>query len=125
MQTLPMAAVPSQNFSAALNGQAVTINLYQLGALAAAALYMDLIANGAVIFTGRICRAYGGEPGTVAPFMLSGAYYRGFEGDFVFLDTQSSANVPTADPQYAGLGNRWQLIYLSPADLEAGGLGHG
>jgi len=122
MQTLPLAAVPSQNFGAALDGQAVSVNLYQLGVGAAAALYMDLTANGEVIFSARTCRSYAALPGNAAPFMLSAAHYLGFEGDFLFLDTQASPTVPVADPQFAGLGTRWQLLYLSQADLQGAGL---
>jgi hypothetical protein len=122
MLILPLAAVPSQNFAVALDGQAVSISVYQLGAALAAALYMDLISNGSPIFTARICRGYGALPDTTAPFMLSGAHYLGFEGDFVWLDTQASSTVPTEDPQYLGLGGRWQLLYLEQADLETAGL---
>jgi hypothetical protein len=120
--TLPLAVVPSQNFSAALGGQAVQINVYQLGVGAAASLYMDLVSDNEVIFTARICRGYGAQPDTVAPFMLQGRAYLGFEGDFVWLDTQATANNPAADPVYTGLGSRWQLLYLEQADLIAAGL---
>jgi hypothetical protein len=122
MLTIPLAAVPSQNLNAALDGQSVEINVYQLGTLSAAAIYMDLISNGAPIFTARICRGYGAQPDTVAPFMLAGRGYLGFEGDFVWLDTQATATNPAADPEYPGLGARWQLLYLELADLEAAGL---
>jgi len=122
MQVVPLAAVPSQTFAAVLGGQAVQFALYLLGAGAAAALYLDVISNNTPIFTAREVRAYGALPDTVAPFMLSGRHYLGFEGDLLFLDTQAGPNVPTADPVPAGLGTRWQLLYFSPADLEAAGL---
>lgn len=122
MQILPLAAVPSQNLAAVLGGQGVQFALYLLGAGAAAALYLDLIANGNTIFTARQARAYGGIPATTAPFMLRGRRYLGFEGDLLFLDTQAGPNVPTADPLPSGLGARWQLMYFSEADLAAAGL---
>lgn len=123
MLTLPLAAVPSQNFAAALAGQAVSINLYLLGAGAAAALFLDLIANGVPIFTARQARAYGALPSTTAPFMLAGRHYLGFQGDLLFLDTQANgSNVPPEDPRFSGLGTRWLLLYFSQADLQAAGL---
>lgn len=122
MQIVPLAAVPSQTFAAVLGGQAVQFALYLLGAGAAAALYLDVIANGNTIFTAREARAYGGIPSTAAPFMLSGRRYLGFEGDLVFIDTQAGPTVPTEDPEPSGLGTRWQLMYFSEADLAAAGL---
>jgi hypothetical protein len=122
MQTVPLAAVPSQNLSVQLGGQNVVINLYLLGAMEAAALYMDLEANGTPIFSARQVRAYGAQPNTAPRWMLAGRHYEGFEGDFLFIDTQASNIVPTLDPLPAGLGARWQLMYFSVADLEAAGL---
>lgn len=124
MLTIPLAAVASQNFSANLGGQAVQVNVYQLGVGDAAALYMDLESNGSPVFSCRVCRGYGGTstPDTTAPFMLVGRRYLGFDGDFVWLDTQASSLVPAEDPEYSGLGDRWQLLYLEESDLEAAGL---
>lgn len=122
MFTVPTAAVPSQNFSVLLDGQACSINVYQLGEDDAAALYMDLAADDAVIFTCRVCRGYGGQPDTTAPFMAIGRGYLGFLGDFVWIDTQASTTQPAEDPVFSGLGTRWVLLYFTQADLEAGGL---
>ena len=38
--------------------------------------------------------------------------YLGFSGDLVWVDTMG-----TDDPIYTGLGTRFQLAYLEPADL--------
>jgi len=122
MQIIPLAAVPSQNLTTVLGGQQVQLSLYQLGAQAAIALFIDLVSNGAVIFSARECRAYGALPDTVARFMLVGRHYLGFAGDLLFLDTQATLLNPTQDPQYQGLGTRWQLMYFTPADLQAAGL---
>lgn len=122
MQTVPLAAVPSQNLSVSLGGQTVAINLYLLGAKEAAALYMDLFANQNPIFLARQVRAYGAQPNTAPRWMLAGRHYEGFLGDFLFIDTQASPLVPTVDPVPAGLGLRWQLLYFSDAELEAAGL---
>lgn len=46
--------------------------------------------------------------------LLLNRQYLGFVGDFMFIDTQGQD-----DPQYTGLGTRWQLIYIEAADLEA------
>jgi hypothetical protein len=122
MQILPLAPVSSQTFSAALAGQAVAFALYQLGVNAAARLFLDVTADGVSILSCRQCRAYGGLPNTRARFMLTGRHYLPFEGDLIFLDTQASSTTPTEDPRPSGLGARWQLMYLSQADLAAAGL---
>jgi len=122
MQVVPLAAVPSQNFAINLAGQAVAISLYLLGAGAAAALYMDLLLNGSPVFSARAVRSFGGLPNTVARFMLADKHYLGFLGDLLFIDTQASPTVPTADPLPSGLGARWRLLYFSEADLQASGL---
>jgi hypothetical protein len=119
-----LSAVPSQTISIALGGQAVQINLYQLGAGAVAAMYMDLISNGVQILTCRKIKAYVNLPNTRAPFMLAGRRYLGFQGDFMFLDTQASTSQLEIAPQFSGFGvdGRWQLMYLSVVDLQAAGL---
>lgn len=122
MQIVGLSAVPSQTASAALGGQSTSIAVYQLGTGCAARLYMDLSSNGTQILTGRMCKAYGNLPSTRAPFMLTGRRYRGFQGDFVFLDSQLTASQIPVPIAYTGLGARWQLMYLSLADLEAAGL---
>lgn len=122
MQTIPLPAEPSVNLSIALGGQAVQINLYQRGTNGAAQMYLDLIANGIQILTGRVVRAYGGLAATQPAFMMVGRRYQPFVGDLLFVDTQASATNPTQDPQPSGLGARWQLLYLSESDLEGAGL---
>ena len=122
MLTIPLAAVPAQNFAATLGGQAVQCSLYTLGTGLAAAMYMDLVSDGEPIYTARIVRAYSALPNNAPPFMTVGARYLGFEGDFLFIDTQATANSPAEDPQYYGLADRWQILYFSIEDLEGAGL---
>ena len=43
--------------------------------------------------------------------------YLGFSGWLVFVDTQGSE-----DPQYAGLGTRWVLVYLDECGRETYGI---
>lgn len=49
--------------------------------------------------------------------LLVNRQYLGFVGDFMFVDTQPPVGSSGDDPQYAGLGTRWQLVYLEAADL--------
>lgn len=118
MLTIPLTAVASQNFAIALDNQACQFSLYQRGYDADTAMYLDLIANGVQVLTGRIVRSYGVIPNTRAPFLLTGRRYLGFAGDLVMIDTQALAADSTEDPQADGLGSRWQLLYLEPTDLE-------
>lgn len=131
MQTVPLNSVPSQTLSITLGNQAAQISVYQLGTPPDVHLYMDLLNAGSPVVTCRIARGYGGqieqtsagaEP-TTPVLVLADAQYQGFQGDFMWVDTEASPTQPAEDPQYAGLGTRWQLIYLAPADLEAAGLG--
>lgn len=130
MQIVPLQPIASQSFSCTLNNQAVQINLYQVGMDATAPLYLDLLSGGATIATCRACKGYGGYPEmtadgleTTLPFLLLREQgYLGFQGDFLFIDTQASPTQPAQDPQYTGLGSRWQLLYLSPTDLAAAGV---
>jgi hypothetical protein len=111
---IPLKAVPSQQVTASLDGQSTTISIYQLGLAPATALYMDVAADSVAIANCRQCRAYSGSPTEAPPFMLLDSRYWGFAGDFMFLDTLGDE-----DPQYAGLGTRWLLLYFAPADLAA------
>lgn len=49
--------------------------------------------------------------------LLLNRQYLGFVGDFIFVDTQPDPVTGPTDPQFAGLGTRWQLIYLEASDL--------
>lgn len=120
--SVPLAAVSSQTFSASLGGQAVSFALYQLGVSSAARMFLDVTANGNAILNARQTRAYGGLLATRARFMMVGRRYLGFLGDLLFIDTQATASNPTQDPQPAGLGTRWLLLYFTEAELTAAGL---
>ena len=116
MLIVPLAAVPSQTLSIALNGQAVDLAVYTLGFPGSQNMYVDLQSNGEPIVNTRMARAYSGSSTEAPPFLLLDSLYWGFEGDFLFIDTQGDA-----DPVYTGLGTRWQLVYFDPSDLEAAG----
>jgi hypothetical protein len=106
MQIVPLQPVPSQTLSITLNNQACQINVYQKSN----GLYFDLIVNGAPNPTvvGVLC--LNGNPLVVY-------LYLGFIGDFLFIDTENLAT--PSDPDFTGLGGRFQLVYFTAADVAA------
>ena len=62
-------------------------------------IYCDLTMNGSAVWIGKPCLTNVG---------LCHYAYVGFAGQLLFIDTQGSA-----DPQYSGLGTRWQLVYYA------------
>ena len=66
-------------------------------------MYIDLAVNGTQICYAALC--LNGIP-------LVRATYLGFVGNLVFVDQQGSS-----DPQYAGLGSRYLLYYITLEDL--------
>lgn len=116
MQAIPgIGAVPAQTFQTVLSGQNCSFSLYTRTGYdfndltlntVNTNLYMDLTVNGVSITTGAICLN--------EKRLLINRQYFGFIGDLMFVDTQG-----TEDPQYAGLGTRWQLVYVEAADLAA------
>jgi hypothetical protein len=104
MMIVPTQALPNQSLQVQLGGQAVTLNIVQFayGMFMTVTLGTNIIAASVISQNlNRIVRYA----------------YLGFIGDFVFVDTQG-----TEDPIYTGLGSRFLLVYLSPADLSALGL---
>lgn len=99
MLRIPTQAVPNQTLGVTLAQQTVQIALRQNGAH----LYFDLSMDDEPIVVTRICRD--------RQRLLLDAEYRGFVGEFLFVDTQG-----TEDPSYTGLGARWQLLYLAAGE---------
>jgi hypothetical protein len=99
MLILPVVAKPAQNFSVLLAGQNCQISVYQK----TTGMYLDLSVNNAATKSGIACRDR---------VLLIRHAYLGFVGDLTFFDTQG-----VDDPEYAGLGARWQLVYLEAGDL--------
>lgn len=89
---IPLTASPQQRVSVTLAGQRCVIELEQRST----GLYINLALVGVPILTGRICRDRVGLVRTSA-----------FMGDLAFIDTQG-----TNDPDYTGLGGRYQLVYI-------------
>ncbi len=100
MRTVPLAAVPSQTVAVVLDAQPAQIAVRQNGDN----LYFDLRVNDQPIVTTRICRN--------GQLLLLDARYRGFMGEFMFVDLQGNA-----DPYYGGLADRFVLAYLSESEL--------
>lgn len=99
MQVIPTAAVASQSLAVMLNGQQVTLALYQKST----GLYADIGLNNAPLLYGVACL-------NTAPMVISA--YLGFPGDLAWIDLQGSD-----PPYYTGLGTRFALIWLEPADI--------
>lgn len=101
-QIVPLQAIPNQNLQVTLNGQLVSLNLYQTNY----ELAIDIYVGATLIIGGVICQNLN---------RIVRSLYLGFSGDFAFNDTQG-----TSDPVYTGLGSRYLLYYLFPADLPSG-----
>ena len=104
MLQVPLIATPSQTVTVTVDSQQSRINVYQKFY----GLFFDLLKNNVLVIGGVLCENNN---------RLIRSQYLGYNGDFVFTDTQGSD-----DPNWAGLGSRWQLVYGTPAELAAMGL---
>lgn len=105
MQIILLNATPSQTLAILLGGQSCQLNVYQK----TTGLFMDVSVTTKtppLIIGGVICQ---NENRIVRDL------YLGFIGDFIFKDTQGNS-----DPDYTGLGDRFQLVYLEASDLPEG-----
>ncbi len=100
MRVIPLAAIPSQTLAIILDGQNASISLRQNGPN----MYFSLQADGVAVVTSRICRD--------AQLLLVDAHYRGFLGDFLFVDLQDAEQ-----PFFTGLGTRFVLVFLSDSEV--------
>lgn len=104
-QVVPLSALPNQTLQVQLGGQPCTINVQQF----AFGLFLTLYVGSTLIVASVFCQNLN---------RIVRDLYLGFVGDLSFFDTQG-----TSDPNYQGLGGtsaRYQLFYLSPADLPSG-----
>jgi hypothetical protein len=99
MLLVPLAATPAQFFNVVLSQQACTIKVYQKFW----GVFLDLLVDGNPIVTGVLC---------LNNNYLVRSIYLGFQGDLFFSDTQGAS-----DPTFDGLGGRFVLVYVSPAEL--------
>lgn len=119
MQALNITNKPNQTLQVVLAGQncAIELNTYDGYAVTDNAdfsgsqpwLAFSLTVGGVSITRTQNCLNF--------KRLLINRQYLGFVGDFMFVDTQPDPVTGFADPQYAGLGSRWQLIYLEASDL--------
>src|SRR5690242_3617832 len=104
MQNVPLQAVPNQILNVTLGGQPCTLKVYEKFY----GLYVDVYVNGALIVGGVIGQNLN---------RVVRSTYLGFVGDLMFADAQGEE-----DPDYAGLGSRFFLLYLTTDDLASLGL---
>jgi hypothetical protein len=109
-QEVPLTAADAQTLSINLGGQACQIALNTYGLGDDAHLYFSLTVGITPIVTSRVCRNLQN--------ILSDAEYRGFQGGFMFVDNQGDINTGQ-DPQGDGLGSRYELLYLTAAEIAA------
>ena len=96
MSVVPLGAVPAQTLGITLDGQSCGMRLYQRNT---GGTFMDLTLSGSPICVASILR-YGSRA-------LQDRQYLGFKGDFTLVDTHGTSN-----PLFAGLGARFQMVYL-------------
>jgi len=99
MQTVPLLPIPNQTLQINLNGQSCTINIQQFYT----GLFLTLYVSNQLLLSCVICE-------NLVRIVVDA--YIGFAGDLVFNDTQGTSN-----PIFTGLGSRFELVYLTPADL--------
>lgn len=103
-EIIPLQAVPNQTLTVPLAGQSCDLNIYQL----ASGLYIDVFNNGDPVVLSVICQHAN---------RIVRDLYLGFAGDLAFFDTAGSS---PADPDYTGLGTRFQLVYIEASELPPG-----
>jgi hypothetical protein len=109
MLIVPLQAEPQQTLNINLNGQACILNIYTAGDDPIPPMYLDLYVNNTLLEGGMFA---------LIGVRLVRDNYLGFLGDLVWNDTQPDPNLGPEDPQWEGVGSRWQLLYLYPGELE-------
>lgn len=95
MQIIPLQPFPSQTIQTVLDGDQFQIAVYQK----MTGVFVDISVNG--VLTNAAVLAVNGVP-------LMIAYWKTPPGNLLFVDTQGQD-----DPEYTGLGARFQLAYLT------------
>lgn len=99
MLVIPLTAVPNQVEVVPLDGNSVQLAVNQRSN----GLYIDVFMNGLPIVLGVICENLN---------RIIRGRYLGFPGELFFDDTQG-----TDDPDYTGLGARFQLFYIEASEI--------
>lgn len=121
MQIIPLSATTNQTAQIVLAGQNCSIEINTLDGYATldnvdftgSAQYITFTLDVAGVSITRAQNCLNLKR------LLINRQYLGFVGDFMFIDTQPDPITGSADPQYTGLGSRWQLVYLEASDLDA------
>ena len=98
MVSIPLKQIPAQRLQVVLDGQNCTIVLY----LRWGRVYCDLSVDATKISSSIVCLELEAFP----PFPTLN-----FKGKLCFVDTLGNEH-----PQWQGLGERWQLMYLSDSE---------
>jgi hypothetical protein len=102
MWRIPLAQLPAQTFNIVLADQHCTLSLYWRQA----ALYLDLVAGGAPVCTGALCR-------NRTDIVQSRS--RNFSGTLYFLDREGD-RPPHWEGLHTGSAGRWMLLYLEDGE---------
>ena len=98
MLVIPIQPVPSQQLQCVLAGQNCQIAIYEKKQ----GVFVDLNSNGFDISIARLA---------INGIKLT-QNYSGFSGNLLFIDTQG-----TDDPTASGMGSRFQLVYVTAAEV--------
>lgn len=103
MQYIPLQPVADQTFTCILNNQNCKLHVYERRY----GMFVDLYVDNVLVIGGVVAQNLN---------RIVRSLYLGFVGDLTFADSQGSD-----DPTHAQLGSRFQLWYLTPADLTSMG----
>lgn len=98
MLIIPTQAVPNQTVNVILGDQITTLNIYQKSF----GLFINVYLGASLVIGGVLCENLN---------RIVRDAYLGFSGDLAFIDNEGAD-----DPVYTGLGSRFSLAYIEPAE---------
>jgi hypothetical protein len=98
-QIISLNAVPNQTLLTPVGNQNCRLSIFQT----TNGMFMDVLVDEEPIIQGVLC---------LDRTLIVRDGYLGFIGDLMFIDTEG-----TNDPDYAGLGTRYALVYLEAAEV--------
>ncbi|WP_419521468.1 phage baseplate plug family protein [Desulfovibrio sp.] len=106
MQEIPLRATGNQTLQVVLEGQNCSLRLYTRSLSdGVETLFCDLSIDQEPVFYG--CPCLDGLPMPLYAWL-------GMTGQLVFIDMEGDEA-----PRWSGLGSRWKLLYMSPAEADA------
>lgn len=106
MQEIPLRATGNQTLQVVLEGQNCSLRLYTRSLSdGVETLFCDLSIDQDPVFYG--CPCLDGLPMPLYAWL-------GMTGQLVFIDMEGDEA-----PRWSGLGSRWKLLYMSPAEADA------